>query len=1770
MGERIRAFDWSSHPLGPPERWPQSLRTMVEVMLDSRYAMWLGWGREYHFFYNDAYAAMTLGPKHPWALGRTASEVWAEIWHEIGRRARRVMETGTATWDEGLLLFLERSGFPEETYHTFSYSPIPDDRGGVGGMLCVVTEDTERRIGERRLRTLRELAARTNDNAVSVEQACATAISILDANPADVPFALLYLADSSGRVATLAGSCGFPGDATAAPRCVSLDDDNGVWPFRAAAGAGRAVDADDAIARIGPISGRPWPEPIQRGLVLPLAKPGLSTVAGFLVAGASARRPLDDAYRGFFDLLAGQIATAIANARAYEEERRRATALAELDRAKTNFFSNVSHEFRTPLTLMLAPVEDLLSSAGELPEHHQQALNLVHRNSLRLLKLVNTLLDFSRIEAGRAQARFVCSDVSALTADLVSVFRSAIERAGLKLVVDCPDIDSPIFLDQDMWEKIVLNLLSNALKFTFEGEIGVSLREREQSVELVVRDTGVGIAPANLPRIFERFHRVEGVRSRTHEGTGIGLALVHELVRLHGGTISVESAEGSGTAFTVAIPKGSAHLPPEHIVETPPNAGARSAAPRLYAEEALRWLPGHSADDDTPLLFGDEESGAGPQAGVSRPRILLADDNADMRHYVTRLLGGRFEVEAVSDGEAALAAARANPPDLILSDVMMPTLDGFGLLRAIRDDEALRRTPFVMLSARAGEEARVEGLDAGADDYLTKPFSGRELIARISGNLELASVRRRAEMRERELRTEAETLNDVARMLGAELDLERLVQVVTDAGTRLTNAAFGAFFYNRTSDDGESYVLYTLSGVPRESFESFPMPRNTSLFGPTFRGEGPIRIHDVTKDPRFGKNAPYYGMPKGHLPVRSYLAVPVLTRHGEVLGGLFFGHPEPGVFTERAERLLLGLAAQAAIAMDNARLYGRAQREIAERTRAEEALRRRTIQYETLVNHAPLGVYMVDADFKVRECNPIAAEVLCPEGDPLGRDFAELAAQNWVPERAEGAVRQFQHTLETGEGYYEAEHVEQRRDGRKSGYFEWRIDRIPTPDGRHGVVCYFRDISETVLARQAISQAARQQSAVARLGEIALQERNLQKLLDCAVSTLAETLGVEFVKVIELLPGGEEFVLRAGVGWNEGLVGAVRIGAGPDSHGGYTLSADAPVVVNDMAQERRFRGTQLLLDHGVVSGMSCVIRRTDGNAWGVLGTHSRRQVRFTPDDVSFLVAVANILGDAIHRDAADRALRDSEVRYRAIVESQTEMVCRFRADGEILFANRAYAHARGTTPEALTGANLWQFIHESDRAGVRALLDSLTPDNRQVKIENRFETEHGTRWTLWTNHGLAFDADGRATEIQSVGIDITDRKLAEQALHEREKSERQARAEAEKANRLKDEFLATLSHELRTPLNAILGWSRLIDRNAGDLATVQQGIEVITRNAKVQADLIADLLDMSRIVSGKLRLEIDAVCLADVVNAAIDAVRHAAEAKGVRIQPVLYPIADPVRGDASRLQQVLWNILSNAVKFTPRGGQVDVFVAKKNSFAEIVVRDTGIGIPPEFLPHIFERFRQADASTARQFGGLGLGLSIVKNLVELHGGTVSVHSPGEGQGTTFTIQLPLAITRAPVDPEPPPTRLDMGDFDLRGVKVLAIDDQLDARELVRRVLEDHAAHVLTAASADEGLRLVETLRPDVVLCDIGMPDKDGYQFVRELRDRGVDTPAVAVTAFARSEDRLRALRAGYQGHVVKPVEPAELVATVAVFAKPPLARRVAENGEGGRIGVAKD
>jgi signal transduction histidine kinase len=772
-------------------------------MLDSRQPIWIGWGKDLIKLYNDPYRAI-VGGKHPWALGKPAEVVWREIWATIEPMLRQVMEMDEGTYVESQNLIMERNGYPEETYYTFSYTPIPGDQGGTAGMICFNTDDTERIISERQLSTLTRLGKNLTDSQSPAEVIHRTIDTLVD-NPYDFPFACFYriigdsafLSDStferdsgsgnaSGPAASpipaeidLGGSDAIAGllrEALyrkqprvlehAADRQATSADRQATSAERQATSAERQATSPEGVGEM----------PLTRAIVLPISQTGVREPYGFLLTGLNPYRLPDEKYLSFFSLLADQVTTSFGNVHLLEAERKRAQALAEIDKVKTIFFSNISHEFRTPLTLLLGPIEDAMNEPEDTANNRLR-MGVAYRNALRMQKLVNTLLEFSRIEAGRVEGQFTAIDIAALTADLASSFRSAIEKAGMQLHLDLQPVTGDVYVDTLMWEKIVLNLLSNAFKYTKEGSITVAVRQSGAMIRVSVSDTGIGIPEDHLDRIFDRFHRVENVAVRSQEGTGIGLSLVKELVRIHQGHIEVQSRVGEGSTFTIVIPAGKAHLPPDQITE---GDVIRTTNERdIFVEESLQWVSNGSG-------FGDgartsDGGGSGDSSGSGRFRVLLADDNADMRDYVGRLLSEHYELTTARNGKEAFEKMLTWRPDLLLTDIMMPELDGFGLLQKIRNHPEIRTTPVIFLSARAGEESKVEGLEAGADDYLVKPFTARELIARVDSNLRIDAAKKKISQElEEEVRRRTCELNALnTRLQQSNEDLRQFAHVAS-------------------------------------------------------------------------------------------------------------------------------------------------------------------------------------------------------------------------------------------------------------------------------------------------------------------------------------------------------------------------------------------------------------------------------------------------------------------------------------------------------------------------------------------------------------------------------------------------------------------------------------------------------------------------------------------------------------------------------------------------------------------------------------------------------------------------------------------------------------------------------------------------------------------------------------------------------------------------------------------------------------------------------
>ncbi|MCL8011411.1 SpoIIE family protein phosphatase [Streptomyces sp. AS02] len=807
FGELLAGIEWAATPLGPPESWPGPLVDTLRLMLTSEHGMALYWGTEFATLYNLG-SSPIVGAKHPWALGRPYKDIFPEVWaHPVSSHFHYVIDTRKSLLIPDEPLIMERHGFPEQCYFDSSFQPVLLDDGTAGGVLQIITETTGRVLGERRLRLLSETGARTAGLPTPDEVARVVA-EVLGSYPEEIPFMGLYLASEPGKLRPAASAGIQP-----APEQVSRSAaDASQIAARLAQVAADGVSATLPAAALtggtaaGQHTAASW-LPVEQALALPLDCAG--QVGGVLVVGVNPCFPPAGAYRDFLEVLGAAVAGALTAALAHDEQRRRAEALAELDRAKTTFFANVSHELRTPLTLLLGPLQEAL--ADEDRPGRREQLALAERGALRLLRQVNTLLDVARAEAGQIRPALEPVDLAGATAELAGVFRSAFEAAGLTLEVDCPPLPRPVSLDRDMWEKIILNLLSNALKFTFAGGARVRVAAAGHRARLTVTDTGTGIPADELPRLFERFHRVRGARSRSHEGSGLGLVLVKDLVEAHGGTVGVDSRLGQGTSVTVDLPFTAAHRPRPD----PPAAGAgspgepssegegegegggqgeggggRSGRAAAYVDEALGWLAADPAPATatpaarTPHAPATHEAPRGPGPHeTDRPhqaRLLVVDDNADMRAYLTQLLQPDYEVLLAADGRAALEMALAQPVELVLSDVMMPRMDGFELVRALRADPRTARLPIVLLTARAGEEESVQGRQAGADDYLAKPFSARQLLARVRTGLELSRLREQVLTETRNQLAVLASLADAGLRLSATLDPDQTLRTAVE------------------------------------------------------------------------------------------------------------------------------------------------------------------------------------------------------------------------------------------------------------------------------------------------------------------------------------------------------------------------------------------------------------------------------------------------------------------------------------------------------------------------------------------------------------------------------------------------------------------------------------------------------------------------------------------------------------------------------------------------------------------------------------------------------------------------------------------------------------------------------------------------------------------------------------------------------------------------------------------------------------------------------
>ena len=727
MRRLCRGLDWGRTSLGPVRSWSPVLRSTVQLCLDSGFPILINWGPELVGVYNDAFVPL-IGGNHPRALGRPSKDIWAEAWEQVGTRLDEVLLHGRTLSYVDEREILHRNGYPEECYFTFSNSPIRDADGGIVGLFTASSETTEQVLNQRRTRILRELGAISTAGSPTLRDSCVAIVEVLRRTRETAPAAAAYLADPGGGGEVVA-AYGF----TAADSAGGSSGDGPVAAALTAMGVDRVLSTGETVEVNGLRDRSPvrldasplGPLTPDQAVLMPLTVSGRSDPVGVLVVGVNPYRPLDEAYRAFLSLVRRQVQVTLTDTVAYESERHRVQVMAELDHAKTEFFQNVSHELRTPLTLLLAPLQDLLLATEKpaLPAEDvfaqvRDSVQVAVRAADRLRLMVDALLDFSGAEVNRLSPDRTRADLGALTADLASMFRSTAEHAGLTFTVTVPDDPVTAEVDRAMWSTVVTNLVSNAVKYTRSGAVTVAVHADTDMAVLTVADTGPGITPAEQTRVFDRFHRAptSDASVLARQGSGIGLAVVADLVAAHDGKIDLVSAPGTGSTFTVTIPVTA-------------RAGGGVG---IDGEHAATPRPGHDTGD----------------AGQPGPRVLVVEDDADLRTYLTRLLtGDGWRVHAVADAETALTAVTDpdhQAPNVVVTDIVLPGKDGLQLVRELRAAPRASRLPVIVLTARGGPQAAAAGLAAGADDYLTKPFTTTELLARIRANHELHQFREQA------------------------------------------------------------------------------------------------------------------------------------------------------------------------------------------------------------------------------------------------------------------------------------------------------------------------------------------------------------------------------------------------------------------------------------------------------------------------------------------------------------------------------------------------------------------------------------------------------------------------------------------------------------------------------------------------------------------------------------------------------------------------------------------------------------------------------------------------------------------------------------------------------------------------------------------------------------------------------------------------------------------------------------------------------------------
>lgn len=1615
MGEKIRGFEWSKTPLGPVENWPKSLRTCVQIMLTSRQPIWIGWGKELIKLYNDPYIDIVRG-KHPWALGKPASVVWADIWHDIDPMLQKVMLKNEGTYVEEQLLIMERNGYPEEVYYTFSYTPVAGDNGSTEGMICFNSDDTERIVTQRQLGTL-TLLSKSLSNAKTDREVFEKTIEAVEANPHDFPFAIIY-EHVAGKLKLIKNTAS--GSWRGAPGEVIVSDQS-----RLATAMKNALDhkSVELVADIRSILAETprgvWPVMPEQVIVLPIAQRGQKDAFGILVIGANPYQLLKGKYLEFFSLVADQIATSLADVHALEEERKRIQALAEIDKAKTTFFSNISHEFRTPLTLLLGPIEDLINDPT-LDEDKKSKTEVAYRNAHRMQKLVNLLLDFSRIEAGRMEANFTPVDLSSLTQDFASTFRSAVEKAGMQLNVDVQPGSKPALVDIDMWEKIILNLLSNAFKYSERGKIDVIVRESGNSVSVSVTDTGVGIPEHELDNIFQRFHRVQNSHGRSQEGTGIGLAMVKELVKLHNGEITVRSKVGEGSTFTVTLPLAA------NAVELRPIKLARgSAAGKFYVEEAMQWI-----DNGRAIVKSDEK-----QQSAKPHTILLADDNADMRSYVYRLIEPQHHVLIAKDGEEAFALAIKNVPDLILSDIMMPKLDGFGLLSKLKATLSTRNIPVIFLSARAGDEAKIEGLNAGASDYLVKPFSSRELLARIDVQLTTAEVRRRTEKEFFNLFLQSPAHIHVFKgpehvveffhplgiaFIGRDITGLKLREALPElAGQGFFEMIDSVYREGKTVQlPNSKAILKDKNGVMRDHYfnitylplrdvagriegvlqftfevtETVEQRLKAETIERKFRSiaqqapvamsvlRGPKHIVEVANNRVLEMWAKTYEevIEKSVLDIFPEL---VEQGFGKILedvyktGKPFLANEIPLTFIRNGKprKVVMNLLYEP-FRNENNEIEGivAVGTDVTEQVEARNRIAEAEFRFRTIIEQTPSPLCIFKGEDMVLEvANDPALAVWQTSRKVIGKKLVEI-----VPEMQSQIflelMRDVYHNGVNRFGFEAPAYFVRDNGEIENRYFNFNYVPYREPDGRvSGVLVLASDVTEQVIAKKRlIDNEERLTIATETLGLGTWEYDPVHDTIFCSEKTV-ELFGLKRGTAINLRNAIELIIEED----KQRVIDAIQWALNPESKGKYDI------------------------EYSLINGNDGSLRmiRVNGQAFF---NESNEAYRFIGTAI-----------DITERKKAELEIRTREERFRLLATTIPQIVWTTDAAGKTDYISDQWEVFTGQRPEEGV-KDFSKLVHPQDLPHITGKWNVALASGKAWEGEYRLQNIHTGqyRWMLGKCVPLK-DAQGNVLKWIGSASDIHEFKeqssWLELQVQERTRALKELNQSLKVSNEDLQQFAHVASHDLKEPIRKIKTFgNRLLDDYRQLLP--EKGTSFLTK-------ILSATDRMYAMVEGVLSYSTmsaadqpaSPVDLNDVIrNIETDLEVLIAE-KNARISSEKLPV---IEGAPVLLYQLFYNLINNSIKFSRENEPAFIAITSSqteiegNRFAKVVVADNGIGFEQEQAEKIFTTFTRLNSKD--KYEGTGLGLALCKKIVQRHNGFISARGE-KGKGAEFTILLPI-------------------------------------------------------------------------------------------------------------------------------------------------------------------